>query len=581
MKRAEVDVLVVGAGPVGLMASLLLARRGMRSLVVERRDGPHRAPQAHVINPRTLEICRMAGMDMDALRAAATPREDGSRVRFMTTLAGEELGSLEYERQGDENLEYTPTPLLNLPQHLFEPILLGNVHAEALARVEYHRQWQALEQDDEGVTSLIENLEDGTTHEVRSRYVLAADGAGSRVRKSLGIEMDGPAEIQSFQMVHLRAALRDLVGDRPAIIYWILEPSATGTFVAHDIDGTWVFMRPYDSSTESAENLDEEACAAVVRRAIGAHADFEIRDIGTWTMTAQVAQRYRVGRVFLVGDSAHRFPPAGGMGMNTGIQDAHNLVWKLAAVDSWNAPPTLLDTYQAERQPIAHSNSEQSLTNVVNLLEVFEALGLDADEEASKVRMTDRLADPESRARVETAIENQRDHFDMLGLQLGFHYETGALTPDGTPAPVAINPVGDFVPSSRPGSRVPHAWVRAEGRRVSLLDLIAYDAFTLITGSDGDAWRAAADGLAATRLGSHVRCLTSGRELEDPEGHWAAVSGIANDGALLVRPDQHVAWRSRSMAADPAAELECAIAHGLMRTHRALSHDRHAPRAGR
>src|SRR2546426_1829714 len=151
MQPIEVPVLVVGAGPVGLMASLLLARRGVRSLVVDRRDGPHRAPQAHVINPRTLEICRAAGVDMARLRARATRREDGSLVVWMTKLAGEELGRLPYERQGDENLQYTPTPLLNLSQHLFELILLDRLREESDAEVRYRHQWGALEQDGGGV----------------------------------------------------------------------------------------------------------------------------------------------------------------------------------------------------------------------------------------------------------------------------------------------------------------------------------------------------------------------------------------------------------------------------------------------
>src|SRR5215813_8150369 len=164
MSDSDVRVLMVGAGPVGLMAALLLAKGGVRTLVVDRRDGPHRAPQAHVVNPRTLEICRAAGVDMMRLRGCATRREEGSHVAWVTTLAGEELGRLPYERQGDENLVYTPTPLLNLSQHLFEPILLDRLREEYLAEVRYRHQWASLEQDAGGVTSRIEELETGRSY---------------------------------------------------------------------------------------------------------------------------------------------------------------------------------------------------------------------------------------------------------------------------------------------------------------------------------------------------------------------------------------------------------------------------------
>jgi 2-polyprenyl-6-methoxyphenol hydroxylase-like FAD-dependent oxidoreductase len=187
MTRVDVPVLVVGGGPVGMMASILLARQGVASRVVERRAGPHRAPQAHVVNPRTLEICRAVGIDVDRLRGLATPRADGSQVVWMTSLAGEELGRLPYERQGDDCLVDTPTPLLNLSQHLFEPVLLERLRAEPLAAIAYGHQCQGLRADADGVTADVEDLTSGERHEVRSRYVIAADGAGSRIRRALGI----------------------------------------------------------------------------------------------------------------------------------------------------------------------------------------------------------------------------------------------------------------------------------------------------------------------------------------------------------------------------------------------------------
>jgi 2,4-dichlorophenol 6-monooxygenase len=556
LEIVEVPVLVVGAGPVGLTASLLLAQQGLENLVVDRREGPHRAPQAHVVNPRTLEICRAAGIDTDALRKHATPRADGSHVRWMTTLAGKELGCLPYERQGDEVLAYTPTPLLNLSQHLFEPILLERVRNEIGTTVRYRHQWSALEQEANAVSSVIEDLETGESYRVRSRYVLAADGAASRVRKSLGIEMAGPDRLQSFVMIHFQGDLRALVKQRPAILYWIVNPDTPGSLVAHDIDTTWVFMHPYDPETESTAAYTAETCAGIIRGAIGSdEVDFTVRDISTWTMTAQVADRYAADNVFLVGDSAHRFPPTGGMGMNTGIQDAHNLVWKLRGVESSWAPASLLGTYELERRPIAQHNADRSLVNAVKLLELFEKMGLTADPAHSRTHMAELLADPAASERLGQAIADQQDHFDMLGLQLGFAYESGAIVPDGSAKPAVDNPVADFVPTSRPGSRLPHAWVERDGVRVSTLDLLPYDRFTLLAGADCGAWAEAVAAIESLPL----QCLIAERDFGDPDGHWAEVSEIARGGALLVRPDQHVAWRVATMPTDPRGELTTAL----------------------
>ncbi len=552
MKRIETTVLVVGAGPVGLSASILLAEAGVASVVVDRRDGPHRAPQAHVVNPRTLEIFRQIGVDMERLRARATRREDGSFVRWMTRLCGEELAALPYERQGDENLAFTPTPLLNLSQHLLEPILLDHAHGEANTTVEYKHQWESLEQDASGVTARVRDLASDEVYEVRSRYFVAADGASSRVRRALGIEMIGPAELQSFVMIHFEANLRALVKDRPAVLYWLLDPDCAATLVAHDIDKTWVWMHPFDPATENDTDYTLERCAELIRAGIGADQRFEIRGKSVWTMTAQIAERYRDGRVFLVGDSAHRFPPTGGMGMNTGIQDAHNLIWKLAAVEAGWAAPALLDSYEVERRPVAQNNTDQSLNNALKMLEVFAALGLSKDRATSRDNLRAALKDPSARAALAVAIENQQEHFDMFGLQLGFRYASGALVPDGRESPPCANPVRDFVPALRSGARLPHAWITRRGERASTLDLVARDRLTLICGHEGSAaWERA----AATVSGVPVTCVVEGRDFQRTVGEEGLLGEIGAAGAVLVRPDQHVAWYATAAGEQSQREL--------------------------
>lgn len=550
----ETQVLIVGAGPVGVMMALLLQRLGVDAQIVERRSGPQRAPAAHCVNARTFEICRQAGVDMHAIAAVAKPPVDAGTTYWVTKLGGEVLGQLPYERQDDDVLAFTPTPLRNLSQHRFEPILLQALDAAGAPAPHYNHRWESAVSDAEGVTSTVTDTATGQRREIRSRYLIGADGAGSPVRKSLGIAPIGPDRLQSFVMVHFEANLRALVRDNPGVLYWVSDPDCLGIFVAHDIDREWVFMRGFDPERESAHSYDAARCEALVRSAVAtSDVDLTIRTISPWTMTCQIAERYRDGRTFLIGDAAHRFPPTGGLGLNTGVQDAHNLAWKLAATIAGTASLALLDTYETERRPVAQYNAEQSLQNAMRLLEVSSALGFSDDAVEAKRNFIATLADPARREGLTQAIANQAEHFDMLGLQLGYAYDDGALVPDGSPKPTLLNPVRDFVPSSRPGARLPHGWVIQRARRVSTLDLIAIDRLTLLVGPSGNDWIDAAD---AMKL-SFVRI---GGDVADPDNWWQNVAAMEHDGALLVRPDQHVAFRAARSSPDPKQGLDPAIA---------------------
>jgi 2,4-dichlorophenol 6-monooxygenase len=558
MRSVEVPVLIVGGGPVGMVASILLAGQGIRNLVIERREGPHTSPQAHILNCRTMEVFRAAGIET-AVRAAETGNV--RYVRWVSTLAGDEFGRLDLAADPERvrlRFESTPSPAANVSQHLLEPVLAEALRGCELSTLEFGQEWQDLEQDTKCVCSRVLDRESGDVYEVRSRYLLAADGAGSHVRKALGIDMIGPTALGSFVMVHFEANLRDLVRERPGILYWVAEPDAVGTLIAHDIDKTWVFMKPYDPDASTPDDFSEDVCAGLVRRAIGDDSvAFRIRSISPWTMTAQVASRYRFGRAFLVGDAAHRFPPTGGIGLNTGVQDAHNLTWKLQAVEAGRAGSSLLYTYQEERRDVAKANSDQSLSNARKMVEVVQALGITADPEETRASFAAVLRDEARRAAVQAAIDDQIDHFDMLALDLGFSYESAAVIPDGSPKPVGANPTRDFIPTTRPGSRLPHAWVTRGGTRVSTLDLVAYDRFTLLTGARGKGWVDA----AARHEGVPLACVRigAGGDAEDPEGAWQRVCEIDADGALLLRPDGHVAWRARTAVEDPVAVLEAAL----------------------
>ncbi len=549
MSNHDSPFLIVGAGPVGMIQAILLAKQGRRCLVVERRDGPQTAPAAHVVNARSFEICRQAGLDMEAIDAACKNPEDAGHVRFVTRLAGEEIGHLPFERQGEECLRYTPTPLRNLSQHRFEPILADAVRKLPNVELRYGWQWEESEQDAEGVTSKVRDLASGEVHEVRSRYVIAADGAGSRVRRSLGIEMQGPPRIQSFLMIHFGANLRELVRDRLGVLHFIVDPEAGGAFIAHDIDREWVYMHDYDPEQESEADYDEARCRSLVHRALGEEVPIEILHSGTWHMSAQVADGMGEGRIFLAGDAAHRFPPTGGLGLNSGFQDAHNLAWKIGAVEDGWAPARLLETYAEERIPVAQNNANQSLRNALKMVLLAQALGIDA--EPTTQRMAATLADPEGRKAVEAAVEEQAEHFDMLGLQLGYVYDRGALALEGS-TPPALDSPREYEPSGHPGARLPHAWVGEGGDGRSTLDEVTAKGFTLFSFGDHERWAEAVGGLGAVPC-SQVR-------VGDERVAWARTCGVEPGGALLVRPDQHVAWRATEIPNDPGPALSRAVA---------------------
>ena len=548
----NVPVLIAGAGPSGVLAALLLEQLGVETLLVERRQGPQRAPAAHVVNARTFEVCRAAGVDAKVLADASRDPADAGYAYFVTKLGGRVLGRHLFEQQGDDQLDVTPTPLRNISQNDFEPILLDTLRQRCGRSPLWQQQWEGATQQGGEVLSRVRDLATGEEHEIASRYLLAADGAGSRIRKGLGIPALGPERIRSFVMIHFHAKLRGIPEVPPGALFFLSDPSTGGgAFVIHDLDREAVFMAPFDPDQESIETYTPERCDALVRSGLeDPSLELSVQNISSWTMTAQVAEHYRAENIFLVGDAAHRFPPTGGLGLNTGAQDVHNLAWKLAAVLQGWAPESLLDSFEQERKPVAQWNADQSLRNALRLIEVPKALGI-ARPDASTEAMEALLASPTGLAGVREAVAQQAEHFDMPGLQLGFAYESGALLRAQGEAPPGVPEVRNFVPSGAPGARLPHAWLVESGDRRSLLDAVALGSFLLVAGPDGKGWLDAAAAVDAVPLES---LLLSRTELPDLD-RWLQIAGIDADGALLVRPDQHVAWRARGLVSDPADEL--------------------------
>lgn len=556
MSVSETSVLIVGAGPVGMMGAILLTQLGVNVRLIERRKAPSTAPAAHVVNARTFEICRLAGVDMGLIEKYSVDPVDGGQVVWWTRLGDEAVSTLPFEVQGSEALEYTPTPLRNLGQHNFESVLRAKLAELGTPQIEWGKEWQGQVQGVDGVVSSVKDIETGEVEEIHSQFLVGSDGAGSRVRKNLRIEMDGPPKIRSFVMVHFEADLRELVKGNLGILHWLMDPEQkAGGFIAHEIDREWVLMLPFDDQVEALSDYTPSHCEDIIHAAIGAKLSQPIRviQVSSWNMSAQIARNFRDNKVFLAGDAAHRFPPAGGLGLNSGVQDIHGLVWRFAAVLQGWAPETILDSYETERREVARHNTEQSVRNAQKLIEIPQALGTDKDR--SRARMEASLSDPVKRKEVVAAIQNQAEHFDMLGLQLGYRYDSGAVVADDIDAPEVSNPVREYAPTTKPGARLPHVWVERSGDKYSTLDLIKPGAFTLLTSNPCSEW----DDAARAIKDIPIQVIAFNRDVKAVGSNWADVSEIGDSGALLIRPDQHVGWRAVCKPENTTAALRSAL----------------------
>jgi 2-polyprenyl-6-methoxyphenol hydroxylase-like FAD-dependent oxidoreductase len=499
IETREPDVLIVGGGPVGLMSAVLLARQGVRSTVVERRQRVAHAPKAHVINPRTIEICHAAGLDVHEMYARAASPEDDRLTRFVTRVMDRELGSMQFEWC---DATYTPFPRMNLAQPRFEQFLVEAIREQPLISLLEGAEWRNFEEMPDGsVTSSVEGP-DGAV-EFHSRYLVGADGANSRVRAVAGIAMTGEENVQPCLTISFTADWRPLLEGRPSMFYWALGAKLPGVFLAYDMSSTWtylVFDAPAVPPTPSEAR-------EIVLDAFGADAPLTISHILPWGLTAQVAERYRAGSVFLAGDAVHRFPPTGGLGLNTGVQDAHNLAWKIAAVLAGRAGEQLLDSYERERRPVAELNTRQSMNNAGDMLQL---LGLTGSEEQSIV---------------DAAIEQTYEAFNSLGLQLGFSYGVEVAPPT----------IGSFTPTARVGDRLAHAWLGGQPSR-SALDLLDDRTWTLLTRAPGR-WHG-----HPLEPGEWVRVVDVAAE--GAPAAWCELVGLTDGNALLVRPDGHIAARA-------------------------------------
>jgi 2,4-dichlorophenol 6-monooxygenase len=512
--------------------------------------------------------------------------EKFGRIRWMTSLGGD--GPLdgrtffEMDGFGGGTLAQTydrdsPGPSTNLPQLRLEPIL--RAHAEQRAgsafgadRIRFGHELLSLTQDDGGVTCEVA-APGGKRLTVRSPYVIAADG-GKTVGPMLGVGMQGPTGMLDLVSMHFSADLSPWWDDR-CLITFFMNPDGGGSswgsgamaqmgpaWGSHSREFNVVFaFRPDDP-----QRFDETSIIPKVRELLKLpDLDVTCHKINHWIVEGVLAERYQVGRVLLGGDAAHRHPPTTGLGLNTAIQDAHNIAWKLAAVLDGNAPESLVATYESERRPVGARNVEWAMFTFLNHAVVDAAMGFlpDVPPEVNSGIFTEFLSDTPMgetrRARFAEVATTQRVEFQAHDLELGFHYGQGAVIPDGSPPPPR-DPMGSiYHPTTRPGHRLPHAWLTRDGVRLSTHDLTgASSRFVLITGADGS-WTEPARA-AAEVLGVEIAVVAVGDDHQDVDGSWERLREVPREGAVLVRPDNHVAWRSGGPVDDLAPVLREVLA---------------------
>jgi len=417
-------------------------------------------------------------------------------------------------------------------------------------------------QDADGVTTTVLDRITGQQYRIRSKYLIAGDGARTKVGVDAGLEWEGRMDIAGSMNITFKADLEALVGHRPSVLYWVVNEGGNvggiGAGLVRMVRpwDEWLIVWGYDI-TQPPPRLDDAAALEIIYELLGTRdIEVEIQGYSLWGVNEMWGTKLSNGRVFGIGDAIHRHPPSNGLGSNTSVQDSYNLAWKLAAVLGGYAGPALLDTFTAERAPVAKQIVQRANKSSREFGGFFEVMsGIDE-------RKRNTPAGAAKRQALAEAMELKNYEFNAHGVELGQFYTSSAVISDGSPKPSTPgrDPELYYTPSTAPGAPLPHAWVGDEHRKVSTLDLAPSTRFTLFTGIAGEAWAPAAEA-AAARLGVPLGAVVigPGREVTDLYFDWERLRGIPEDGAILVRPDKIVAWRATSLAEDPEAAVADAL----------------------
>ncbi|WP_037345692.1 FAD-dependent monooxygenase [Sciscionella sediminilitoris] len=519
----EVDALIVGGGMSGLSSALFLAHHGVSWLLVERHENHSVHPRLSGLFPRVMEVLRGVGLEQAIRNLDEFDGNGGSFLRA-ETLAGREIEFNPDLNEESDAHTVTPAPAAICDQDQVEPLLRSRA-VELGADIRFGTELTAFDPDEDGVTAVLESGGEKTT--VRAAYLLACDGDRSPIRERLGIHRSGPGVLAHQLGVLFRADLSEALRGRRIRICLTDRPHGGSLHVR--TGNRWGFGVRFDPERERVADFTEERCAELIRTASGLpELKPEILHVMPWRISALLADHFRQGRVFLVGDAAHVWPATGGYAGQACVLDAHNLAWKLAEVLRGAAGPRLLDSYETERKPVAEVSTRDSLARMV----WFHRRAADRAEKSDSAP----TGSPE----------------DHLTVAMGYRYHSAAVLGGSDGADLLENP---RTPSGLPGTRAPHVTLGRDGELLSTLDLFG-TGFVLLAGEQGEPWTRAAHGLSGVtgyRVGE-------GGDLSDVDKVWAARYGITEEGAVLVRPDGHIGWRAMRQGGAPEVELARALA---------------------
>lgn len=510
---STIPVIIIGSGPVGLSASIALSRQGIRNVVIEKHPGTSIHPKARGINVRTMELCRIWESEQQ-IRQSQLP-VTARRFLWMDHVKGEIQGEVSFIAKQEE---ISPTEPCLLSQDIFEQELLTCLKTQKHSQVYFNTRVINIEQDDQFVYCEIENLIDNTRTKIQSQYLIAADGANSFVRKNLGINMDGIPLLGIHVSAYCETDLSPWLSDKPFAVMAFTDKEQMGrVMMAVDLKSRWIFSKRI---ADANEILTAEKGIELVRATVDEpELAVKIINISKWEMAALNAQQYQHGRIFLCGDAAHRIPPTGGMGMNTGIGDAHNLAWKIAYVIHGYADKTLLDSYEQERKPLAQTTIDWSVVNANRLRTIFQSL-IEGNDNAFR-----------------EGLKEQTKHINHPGLDVGFIYQSHALYPGNTEIP-AFDP-NAYKNKAIVGMRAPHCWLSYNNHTISTIDLFEKN-YVLLAGEN-----CIVEKLKLPIPEQYPKTtLVIGKDLHILNQDFYSYYQLTKEQAVLVRPDGHIAWIS-------------------------------------